>query len=551
MTRSVRSIALTLVCGLIVACGGGGGGNDPTDSAPPASTVPAPQPAKATGTVAILLTDAAGHDYDQAFATITSIELVGEGERVVLFEGEETIDLLRLEDFYEFFAVSSDVPAGTEFNKIRLRVADHLELNTLDDDGNVVDSVLAELPGRGKLDLNNQGTFSVDPDSILIVEIDWQMNKAFKTIETGNGRVKVRPVIMVNVTSVAAEQRLARIFGVIDQIDAMDASFRLCRTGFVADDDDVNEEGDDDGACVRVRTTDDTGVFGEDGLPLTFADLMAGDEVTTVGSLMAVEDDRLPVVDVPPGFLPPPGDCRIWLLDEAAPEQQPAPGDCDDLGDDVPDGAVLIDDQGAVLDGSYGDYFALDAIVVERGPEGTFRSWEGTARSMTDADDRFALELAAGQGFAPETVVPVQLAENTPIVTRTAEGLDRSVIADGVELTIDGVLVLADDAPDTLRAALLIVDMDAPADDLIRGAVADVDPDAGTLVVTADGGDLCVDADDADIFVVTVADDTFTTDPVSLADLIPGQRVDVYGDESPDGCFDAETIIAEAVENLP
>lgn len=491
MNHLLRNLSAILLTAVLAACGGGGGGGGGAGTGNPPPVVTPPPSAEATGTVAVLLTDAAGHDYDQALATISSIELLGDEARVTLWEGMETIDLLSLEDFYEFFAVAEDVPANTTFEKVRLQVVGDLDLRKLNDDGSISEQVLAELPGKGKLDLNNQGSFQVAPGATLIIEIDWQMNKAFKIIETGNGRVKARPVIMVNIHSAEAEDRLARIFGVIDEINDQDRDFRLCRTDYIGDEDDDDDDYDngEDGYshCVRVRTGEGTGYFNQDGLPITFADLTDGDEATVVGMLKVNDDDD--------------------------------------------------DDR----------RFALDAIVVELGPAGTFPSWKGMARSLVNADDQFDFGLDAGQGFAADTVVTTQLFESTPIVTRRGGYLDRTVIQDGTDMTVDGVLSLSNEDPDLLRAALLIVDLDEEAEDLLRGVVADVDPDAGILYLTVDGVERCVDADGADIFVVESDEDQFISERAELADLIPGQRADVFGQDRFDGCFDAETIIADAV----
>ena len=47
-------------------------------------------------------------------------------------------------------------------------------------------------------------------------------------------------------------------------------------------------------------------------------------------------------VRVPPGHLPPPGECRIWFPDRP-PGHQPPPGDCRKLSSQVPRGAVLVE----------------------------------------------------------------------------------------------------------------------------------------------------------------------------------------------------------------
>ena len=47
-------------------------------------------------------------------------------------------------------------------------------------------------------------------------------------------------------------------------------------------------------------------------------------------------------VKIPPGHLPPPGECRIWFPDRP-PGHQPPPGDCRELSRRVPHGAVLVE----------------------------------------------------------------------------------------------------------------------------------------------------------------------------------------------------------------
>lgn len=44
---------------------------------------------------------------------------------------------------------------------------------------------------------------------------------------------------------------------------------------------------------------------------------------------------------IPPGHLPPPGQCRIWYPDRP-PGHQPPPGPCHVLQYQVPPGAVLV-----------------------------------------------------------------------------------------------------------------------------------------------------------------------------------------------------------------
>ncbi|MCL7744121.1 hypothetical protein LV476_04030 [Guyparkeria hydrothermalis] len=52
-------------------------------------------------------------------------------------------------------------------------------------------------------------------------------------------------------------------------------------------------------------------------------------------------DTSLDPVILPASELPPAGKCRLWYPDRA-PEDQPEPGDCEQLGNPVPPGAVLV-----------------------------------------------------------------------------------------------------------------------------------------------------------------------------------------------------------------
>lgn len=475
----------------LTACGGGGG------------SAGAPAPSDATATVGVLITDAPVGQWDEAIATITSVTLIGDQGQVVLFSGSQTLDLLKLADFSELFAVSDAVPPG-RYSKIRLQLSD-LVLNDINPDtGNVIDSEQPQLVGNGKIDLNPRNSFVLQGGDVIFIELDFDMEKSLKITETGNGKLIVRPVVFVDIRTERPQGRLSRVHGEITEIDALTGDFRLCQTVYVSQwDDDGTDRfmGDDDRRCVTVSTDDATGIFGADGLPQAFEDLAVGEEATVVGRLRPLADDE-----------------------------------DDDSSDKRYDGD--------------NHYFALDAYVVEEGPLGTFRRVLGTVASGVDpATSRFGLDVAAGQGIATEASLPVQLFDRSRIFNRDGEELGRDDIVIDRTALVDGVLLIGDD--DVLRSPLVVLGDLAPSDAAaIEGAVVDVNTAEGTLLVNDGTLDRCVNAAGAEIFIVDDSDG-FSSSRGELGDLDPGQLVSIFGTENLDGCLVADTILAEAPGAVP
>jgi len=500
MRASLATISLLALA--LSACGGGGGSAGVQGDA-------GTGPAASHATVSVLITDAPTAGWDQAIATITSVELIGGSGKVSLFSGSRTVDLLRLRDFSELFAVSDQVPAGS-YSKIRLQLAD-LVLNRLDDGGHVVESTRPQLVGNGKIDLNPRGPFTLSGGDVIFVELDFDMDKALKLTTTGNGKIILRPVVFVNIRTAQLGGRLTRIHGEITDIDAVDGALRLCQSRFASggpdvqplhagqdadDDDHDDDEGNHDPAgtrCVTVRSDAATGIFDADGLPQDFAGLAVGEEATVVG--------------------------RLRPLDP-----QPTPHhDDDDFG--------------------YDHRLALDAVVIEEGPLGTYRRIAGVANSGVDSSQVFGLDVAAGQGFGTGTMLPVQLFDSSRIFNRAGHELQPADIRPGVAALADGVLQIG--SSDLLRSPLVILDAGpAPGAAQIEGPVVDIDTVEHSLRVNDGSADRCVDAAQAAIFEVT-SGDGFSSSRVGLGDLVPGQQVSVFGVERLDGCLAADTIIAD------
>ena len=484
--------ALSLVG--LQACGGGGGSGSST----------APPPGTGFGSVGIVLTDAPVLGWDHAFATITRIDLLGGDGPVNVFRGSETIDLFDLANYAEIFHLARAVPPG-EYEKIRLTMT-RLELQQLGDGGAVAESRLVELPGNGRLDIEPRQVFRVTAGGTLMIQLDFDMEKSLKIVLNGDDGLVLRPVVIASVLGRDEFRRFTRVHGFVKELD--DDGFELCQTGLMSrhgDDDD--DDDDDDGLrhCLDVTLADGAGLFDAAGDPTDPAAIQPGIELTVIGALRRDDDDS--------------------LFD-----------DDDDDGDDD-DGD---DDDGD--DDHFDDDIVLVGHVVEIGQAGTFRRFGGTATSPVDGAGAFGLRLADGQGFPEGTSVTGRVQDGTKIISRDARVLGPSAIQPDVRGLFEGVLTISDADPDTLKTSFIVLDLESPAD-VLRGVVQQVLPAERQFIVNAEGLDRCVEADDAKIFFVEAGDDSFSSSEVSLSDLVPGQRVDVFGED--EACFDARLVLAE------
>jgi hypothetical protein len=170
-----------------------------------------------------------------------------------------------------------------------------------------------------------------------------------------------------------------------------------------------------------IRTDDDTGLFGADGLPIAFSTLQTGETATAIGFFVG---ERI-------------NDLRV-----------------------------------------------LDALVVQYGPRldsGSSASrYSGFTTTSIDGSGRFNLLLdPPGQGLAEETL-DIALQAGAALITREGERLQPTEIGVGAEVITEGILI-----DDELRASLLVVNMDGEAEQVLEGVLVDVDVDDRVLTITS------------------------------------------------------------------
>lgn len=510
MNSIIKYSTIVLLAAFISACGGGG------SSSPEQGQTPAPVVAT-KATVGIILTDASVEDYDHAYVTISSVELLGDGERQLIFSGDERIDLLALRDNVELFAVSEDVVPG-DYSKIRMQASD-MVLVVDHEDGSTTETPV-KLVGNGKIDLNPRGEFSLAAGDVVFASLDWDMHESLKLTETGNGNGKIimRPVIFVDIGTVPAFKRgLLRVFGIVDLIAPDFSAFRLCSPDIMTQLPTTPVLGV---LCLDIVADGKTGLFGPKGEPIDVTDLSKADPVTVVGLLRRTVDG--------PSVTP--------MQDES--------------GDVAP------------------TTFQVLAIVVEGGAKDTWSRTRGSVNSDVVVDAilntsvfDFLVDKAPGAIEDTDTILTGTLFEKSRVFSLSRdEGVHEILATDLMindRVAVDSIQISSDDPEiaDTLNIALML--SHAPLDpDLtyIKGEIATVNPADGTMsvAVTSTSEEVCVTTDtdgvgddDTKIFQIFVTDDNVRSEIATLEDLSVGSKVVVSGTTAADSCLAAKLIIAE------
>ena len=496
MKTNIQLAAMLTLAVFMTACSGGSS----TTEQPEQVTNP---PAVATkATVGIVLTDAAVDDYDHAWVTITSVELLGgdDGHQLI-FSGEERVDLLALRDSVELFAVSEDVDPG-EISKIRLQAQD-MQLVVDNDDGSTTVTDV-DLVANGKIDLNPRQTITLAAGDVVFVSLDWDMHESLKLTETGNGRVIMRPVIFVDIdTEPGFKEGLVRVFGLVAAVASDGSAFRLCSPDITTQLSSTPVLG---ALCLDIIMTDKTGIFDAKGIPMMVSELIVKNPITVIGLLRRAMDGAV----VTP----------------------------------------MMDDDGSDLEPTT---FQVLAIVGEGGPEGTWARYKGQLNSGVDASTG-AFEFDLGTS-TEEMVLNGQLFESSRIFSISGDTGVTEILAADLAMddraAVDAVKLPADveTDPDTLNIAIMLSRGDVDRDN-IAGKILSVDVDAGTMMVATSAGDACVTTDmDTQIFQIFVSDDSVESMPATLGDLIVGSKVGATGEQL--DCFAADLIVAEGQAVIP
>ena len=524
IAQSVRFGLFSLLFIVLTACGGGGSSGGSS-----AAVADAP-----SGTVGLLVTDAPTDDFQQINLTVTKAELISDSGAQTIFTGSKTFNLLELENVTELFAIN-DAPAGA-YSKIRLTL-EAVELVL--DDGS---SVFPKLPGNGKLDLNPKGTFFVDSNDVLLIQLDFDANKSIQVVKTGDAvKYNFRPVVFVKIIRNSDDSKLVRITGTANELAVTNPAnnFELC--DIRAQQLIVNAGDSETPYCVMVETTSDTSFFDENGDPADFSSLVDGETVTIFGRFSTDYSDD--------------DDSSSEANDDDSNSKDIDSNSKDKDENNSQNTDSKSNDSGSEDDDSSDDnngsrQLVLVAEVVME--EGSIETINGISLSNVSVDPDTDVSSFA---FDPEETAEVSIPEllgsfdvilqrGTRIYSRDGTELDASDIVADLPTQVDGVKTID---PAEIKAAVIVITVDeSHLSNQLTGTIASVEDDFSSIVLITERGaaSRCVNVEDAKVFLTELNDEnTIVLEEKQASDLADGQLADVFGDEEVNGCLKAHTVI--------
>ena len=310
--------------------------------------------------------------------------------------------------------------------------------------------------------------------------------------------------------------------GEITSIDDQQSTLLLCDA---IPTQQMNSEG-----CVDIKLGNESAYFDNvmyNGTPRPLSELldpaMVGERITVVGLPHYTMPPYIDF-DIPEGYYPSPGQCRLWDIN-LEPGLQALPGDCAVLARQVSDTLFLVDHEGVVKD-IYYPLMSVDALAVEYGQ---FLQLSGNV--ATNADNAgFDMAISSGSPVITSDSLAVEFqsgdvdVNGTRIVSKTGSLLQPADVVVPLGVQADGVLELVADADPVLHAALLILDTGGAGTEQVTGTVLSVGTNSITIAPENDtvcgvaASELFVTlTPDVDILTVIITD--------SGSDIIPGGTV--------------------------
>lgn len=229
------------------------------------------------GSIGILLKDAPADEFQHIYITITEISLLPAGNEenpLIVFTSEAgyTIDLLDLRDQDFLLTLNEQVPTGT-YSKVRMKISG------INAEGGPCNGMDIDLPS-GKIDINPQGSFVVEPGEVLYLRLDIDANKSINLHPAGkSGKCIFRPVVFADVIPKGTPATPCSMLfkGTIESLT--DLNLDLHTDGFILQRECACQ------GILTVKLNDNCLIFSEDNLYVDPDALLVNQQVSVYGYL--------------------------------------------------------------------------------------------------------------------------------------------------------------------------------------------------------------------------------------------------------------------------
>lgn len=183
-------------------------------------------------------------------------------------------------------------------------------------------------------------------------------------------------------------------------------------------------------------------------------------------------------------------------------------------------------------------YVGFNAEVVELAAADVFKTYNGVIESI-DTDNQL-IEMRDQNNM----LKAIKFVSATKVFDMTGKSMLLEELEKDMTIKVEGIY---DDINSQVNAAIIFVEPTSLMTSQLTGSFVSFHNDMTSFDMLDNSmGDTCVSTDEnTSVYLLTIENDSFTSEAVSVTELQSGQHLDVYGSFDNSGCFMAGSLLLE------
>ena len=213
-----------------------------------------------------------------------------------------------------------------------------------------------------------------------------------------------------------------------------------------------------------------------------------------------------------------------------------------DMGDAV-DQSELTDNSVATVLGYYSDmnddrYVGFEAEVVELAAADVFKTYNGVIESIDTSNQLIEIR------DLNDMLKTIKFVSASKVFDMTGKSMLLEDLEKEMTIKVEGIY---DDLNAQVNAAVIFVEPASTMTSQLTGSFVSFHSDMTSFdMLDNTMGDTCVSTDEnTNTYLLTIENDGFTSEAVSVSELQSGQHLDAYGSFDNSGCFMAGSLLLE------